>query len=85
MWIYIHLEIFKYLTTVYFFFFHYQAVGTLQQQSVQPAAPPVTLDTHPMNLVSPVPPTDPLVRKQVVQDLMAQMQGTYNFMQVWLE
>uniref|UniRef100_A0A3Q3JG30 Cell cycle associated protein 1b n=1 Tax=Monopterus albus TaxID=43700 RepID=A0A3Q3JG30_MONAL len=36
--------------------------------------------THPMNL-SPVPPTDPLVRKQVVQDLMAQMQGTYNFMQ----
>lgn len=34
-----------------------------------------------MNLASPVPPTDPLVRKQVVQDLMAQMQGTYNFMQ----
>ncbi|MEQ2175814.1 Caprin-1 [Goodea atripinnis] len=34
-----------------------------------------------MNLASPVPPTDPMVRKQVVQDLMAQMQGTYNFMQ----
>uniref|UniRef100_A0A7N6B132 Cell cycle associated protein 1b n=1 Tax=Anabas testudineus TaxID=64144 RepID=A0A7N6B132_ANATE len=44
-------------------------------------SPPVALETHPMNLASPVPPTDPLVRKQVVQDLMAQMQGTYNFMQ----
>uniref|UniRef100_A0A4W6CWB4 Cell cycle associated protein 1b n=1 Tax=Lates calcarifer TaxID=8187 RepID=A0A4W6CWB4_LATCA len=52
-----------------------------QQQPVQPAAPPVALETHPMNLASPVPPTDPMVRKQVVQDLMAQMQGTYNFMQ----
>uniref|UniRef100_A0AAQ5YQW5 Cell cycle associated protein 1b n=1 Tax=Amphiprion ocellaris TaxID=80972 RepID=A0AAQ5YQW5_AMPOC len=56
--------------------------GALQQQPpVQPAAPPVALETHPMNLTSPVPPTDPMVRKQVVQDLMAQMQGTYNFMQ----
>lgn len=53
-----------------------------QQQPVQPTAPPVALETHPMNLTSPAPPTDPLVRKQVVQDLMAQMQGTYNFMQV---
>lgn len=52
------------------------------QQPMQPAAPPVALETHPMNLASPVPPTDPMVRKQVVQDLMAQMQGTYNFMQV---
>ncbi|KAL7402986.1 hypothetical protein ABVT39_022896 [Epinephelus coioides] len=52
-----------------------------QQQPMQPAASPVALETHPMNLASPVPPTDPLVRKQVVQDLMAQMQGTYNFMQ----
>ncbi|XP_005728103.1 caprin-1b isoform X1 [Pundamilia nyererei] len=52
-----------------------------QQQPVQPAAPPVALDTHPMNLTSPAPPTDPMARKQVVQDLMAQMQGTYNFMQ----
>ncbi|XP_023133669.1 caprin-1b isoform X2 [Amphiprion ocellaris] len=59
-----------------------EAVGALQQQPpVQPAAPPVALETHPMNLTSPVPPTDPMVRKQVVQDLMAQMQGTYNFMQ----
>lgn len=60
--------------------FHSQAV--MQQQPVQPAASPVALETHPLNLASPVPPTDPMVRKQVVQDLMAQMQGTYNFMQV---
>ncbi|MEQ2193269.1 hypothetical protein XENOCAPTIV_029964 [Xenoophorus captivus] len=60
-----------------------EAVSALQQQQpVQPTAPPVALETHPMNLASPVPPTDPMVRKQVVQDLMAQMQGTYNFMQV---
>ncbi|KAI3371186.1 hypothetical protein L3Q82_023818, partial [Scortum barcoo] len=52
-----------------------------QPSPVQPAASPVTMETHPMNLASPVPPTDPMVRKQVVQDLMAQMQGTYNFMQ----
>lgn len=66
--------------------FHYQAVAALQQQQPQqqPAAPPVALDTHPMNLTSPAPPTDPMARKQVVQDLMAQMQGTYNFMQVWI-
>uniref|UniRef100_A0A3B4WUH7 Cell cycle associated protein 1b n=1 Tax=Seriola lalandi dorsalis TaxID=1841481 RepID=A0A3B4WUH7_SERLL len=56
-------------------------VAESSEQPVQPAAPPVALDTHPMNLASPVPPTDPMVRKQVVQDLMAQMQGTYNFMQ----
>ncbi|XP_034443462.1 caprin-1b isoform X1 [Hippoglossus hippoglossus] len=59
-----------------------EAVSAMQQQQpVQPAAPPVALETHPMNSTSPVPPSDPLVRKQVVQDLMAQMQGTYNFMQ----
>ncbi|XP_041853109.1 caprin-1b isoform X2 [Melanotaenia boesemani] len=58
-----------------------ETVSALQQQPVQPTAPPVALETHPMNLTSPVPPTDPLARKQVVQDLMAQMQGTYNFMQ----
>ncbi|XP_040019873.2 caprin-1b isoform X2 [Gasterosteus aculeatus] len=67
--------------------FHSQAVSAVQQQQqqqpppVQPAASPVAPETHPLNLVSPVPPTDPLVRKQVVQDLMAQMQGMYNFMQ----
>ncbi|XP_054475518.1 caprin-1b isoform X2 [Anoplopoma fimbria] len=63
-----------------------EAVSAMQQQQqqqppMQPAASPVALETHPLSLVSPVPPTDPLVRKQVVQDLMAQMQGTYNFMQ----
>uniref|UniRef100_A0AAY5ECE1 Cell cycle associated protein 1b n=1 Tax=Electrophorus electricus TaxID=8005 RepID=A0AAY5ECE1_ELEEL len=37
----------------------------------------------PLNPVLPPPSSaaDPLVRKQAVQDLMAQMQGTYNFMQ----
>lgn len=64
--------------------FHSQAVMQQQQQQqpVQPAASPVALETHPLSLASPVPLTDPMVRKQVVQDLMAQMQGTYNFMQV---
>ncbi|KAK2917693.1 caprin-1b isoform X1 [Channa argus] len=57
-----------------------EAVNAMQQP-MQSAAPPVALETHPMSLASPVPPTDPIVRKQVVQDLMAQMQGTYNFMQ----
>ncbi|XP_029010314.1 caprin-1b isoform X1 [Betta splendens] len=57
-----------------------EAVNAMQQP-VQTAVTPVALETHPMNLQSPVPPTDPMVRKQVVQDLMAQMQGTYNFMQ----
>uniref|UniRef100_A0A8C2ZBX1 Cell cycle associated protein 1b n=1 Tax=Cyclopterus lumpus TaxID=8103 RepID=A0A8C2ZBX1_CYCLU len=47
----------------------------------QPADSPVALETHSLNSVSPVPSTDPMARKQVVQDLMAQMQGTYNFMQ----
>lgn len=54
----------------------------MQQPPVQSAASPVAMETHPLNLVSPAPPSDPMVRKQVVQDLMAQMQGTYNFMQV---
>lgn len=54
-----------------------------QQQPVQPAASPVTMENHPLNMASSVPAADPMVRKQVVQDLMAQMQGTYNFMQVW--
>lgn len=49
---------------------------------VQPAASPVVLDAHPLSLAPSVPATDPMARKQVVQDLMAQMQGTYNFMQV---
>lgn len=47
--------------------------------------PPAQLATEPTVTVDhgpPNPPSDPVVRKQVVQDLMAQMQGTYNFMQV---
>ncbi|XP_034060802.1 caprin-1b isoform X2 [Gymnodraco acuticeps] len=61
-----------------------EAAAALQQQQpppMQPAVSPVAMETHPLNLASPVPPNDPLVRKQVVKDLMAQMQGTYNFMQ----
>lgn len=56
-----------------------QMVNSLQHQ------PPAQLPPEPtitVNQVAPAPATDPVVRKQVVQDLMAQMQGTYNFMQV---
>ncbi|XP_074523392.1 caprin-1a isoform X2 [Halichoeres trimaculatus] len=55
-----------------------QMVNSLQHQAPAHVAaePPVTV-----NHVVPAPVCDPLVRKQVVQDLMAQMQGTYNFMQ----
>uniref|UniRef100_A0AAQ5Z3A5 Cell cycle associated protein 1a n=2 Tax=Amphiprion ocellaris TaxID=80972 RepID=A0AAQ5Z3A5_AMPOC len=56
-----------------------QMVNSLQHQ------PPAQLAPEPIvtvNQVSPTPATpDPVVRKQAVQDLMAQMQGTYNFMQ----
>ncbi|XP_077419543.1 caprin-1-like isoform X1 [Vanacampus margaritifer] len=48
-----------------------QMVNSVQQQ------PPAQLPPEP----SASPLTDPVIRKQVVQDLMAQMQGTYNFMQ----
>lgn len=59
-----------------------ETVGPLQQQPpVQTAPPPVPLENHPLSLAPPAPQTDPMARKQVVQDLMAQMQGTYNFMQ----
>lgn len=65
----------------------FQAVGAMQppQQpppAVQPVPSPVVLDAHPLSLAPPAPTADPMARKQVVQDLMAQMQGTYNFMQV---
>ncbi|XP_023187964.1 caprin-1-like isoform X8 [Xiphophorus maculatus] len=46
--------------------------------------PPAQLASEPtmaVNQAAPSPTTDPVVRKQAVQDLMAQMQGTYNFMQ----
>lgn len=54
----------------------------MQQQPLQPAASPVSMENHPLRMVSSVPAADLMARKQVVQDLMAQMQGTYNFMQV---
>ncbi|KAM7015063.1 caprin-1a isoform 2-T2 [Tautogolabrus adspersus] len=55
-----------------------QMVNSLQHQAPSPVAaePAVTV-----NHVTPAPVCDPVVRKQVVQDLMAQMQGTYNFIQ----
>ncbi|XP_061678944.1 caprin-1b isoform X3 [Syngnathoides biaculeatus] len=58
------------------------AVMQQKQQPVQQAPPPpITMETLPLRVVAPAALTDPMVRKQVVQDLMAQMQGTYNFMQ----
>ncbi|XP_041931209.1 caprin-1-like isoform X1 [Alosa sapidissima] len=48
-----------------------------QQQPPPSEAPPTSADPTPPVSVA----ADPVVRKQVVQDLMAQMQGTYNFMQ----
>ncbi|XP_052437926.1 caprin-1b isoform X3 [Carassius gibelio] len=50
-------------------------------QPVQTAPAPVVPEPHPLTTVTPTPPSDPVVRQQVVQDLMAQMQGPYNFMQ----
>uniref|UniRef100_A0A8C1BTS8 Cell cycle associated protein 1a n=1 Tax=Cyprinus carpio carpio TaxID=630221 RepID=A0A8C1BTS8_CYPCA len=41
----------------------------------------VSSEPHTLNAVLPPPAADPVVRKQAVQDLMAQMQGTFNFMQ----
>uniref|UniRef100_A0A3Q1EIF2 Cell cycle associated protein 1a n=1 Tax=Acanthochromis polyacanthus TaxID=80966 RepID=A0A3Q1EIF2_9TELE len=55
-----------------------QMVNSLQHQPPAQLAPEPTVT---VNQVSPAPATDPVVRKQAVQDLMAQMQGTYNFMQ----
>ncbi|XP_043120916.1 caprin-1b isoform X2 [Puntigrus tetrazona] len=50
-------------------------------QPVQTAPTPVVPEPRPLTTVTQVPPSDPVVRQQVVQDLMAQMQGPYNFMQ----
>uniref|UniRef100_A0A669D5U3 Cell cycle associated protein 1a n=1 Tax=Oreochromis niloticus TaxID=8128 RepID=A0A669D5U3_ORENI len=55
-----------------------QMVNSLQHQPPAQLAPEQTIT---VNQVTPTPATDPVVRKQAVQDLMAQMQGTYNFMQ----
>ncbi|XP_011487814.1 caprin-1 isoform X2 [Oryzias latipes] len=55
-----------------------QMVNSLQHQ------PPAQLAAEPTAAVNqgpPSPASDQVVRKQAVQDLMAQMQGTYNFMQ----
>uniref|UniRef100_A0A8C7XQ00 Cell cycle associated protein 1a n=1 Tax=Oryzias sinensis TaxID=183150 RepID=A0A8C7XQ00_9TELE len=55
-----------------------QMVNSLQHQ------PPAQLSAEPTAAVNqgpPSPASDQVVRKQAVQDLMAQMQGTYNFMQ----
>ncbi|KAK2509792.1 hypothetical protein MC885_006915 [Smutsia gigantea] len=54
-----------------------EVVNSLQQQP-QAASPSVP---EPHSLTS-VAQADPLVRRQRVQDLMAQMQGPYNFIQV---
>ncbi|XP_048024198.1 caprin-1b [Megalobrama amblycephala] len=51
------------------------------QQPVQTTPSPVVPEPHPLTTVTPTPPSDPVIRQQVVQDLMAQMQGPYNFMQ----
>uniref|UniRef100_A0A673MIY4 Caprin-1-like n=1 Tax=Sinocyclocheilus rhinocerous TaxID=307959 RepID=A0A673MIY4_9TELE len=51
-------------------------------QPVQTAPTPVVPEPHPLTTI-PTPPSDPVVRQQVVQDLMAQMKGPYNFMQVF--
>ncbi|KAG5839155.1 hypothetical protein ANANG_G00201940 [Anguilla anguilla] len=61
-----------------------EMVSAIQQQQAPPtqsAPPPVAPEPHPLHSASPVAPADPVVRKQAVQDLMAQMQGPYNFMQ----
>ncbi|XP_048886799.1 caprin-1-like isoform X2 [Brienomyrus brachyistius] len=58
-------------------------VSTVQQQQlpVQAGLPAAVSEPHTPNSVTSAPPADPVVRKQAVQDLMAQMQGPYNFMQ----
>nr|XP_043871251.1 caprin-1-like isoform X1 [Solea senegalensis] len=55
-----------------------QILNSIQHQPPAQLAPEPTVTA---NHVAPAPTPDPVVRKQVVQDLMAQMQGTYNFMQ----
>lgn len=57
----------------------FEQLNSLQNPSPAQLAPEPTLT---VNQAAPSPATDPVVRKQAVQDLMAKMQGTYNFMQV---
>ncbi|XP_069755564.1 caprin-1b isoform X2 [Narcine bancroftii] len=54
-----------------------EVVNSLQQQPQQ-VQPPTVPENHALNNAAP---SDPLVRRQRVQDLMAQMQGTFNFIQ----
>ncbi|KAE8606588.1 hypothetical protein XENTR_v10010791 [Xenopus tropicalis] len=54
-----------------------EVVNSLQQAATPPVPEPLAL-----NAIAQVQP-DPIVRRQRVQDLMAQMQGPYNFMQVF--
>ncbi|KAG1944691.1 caprin-1b [Pimephales promelas] len=56
-------------------------VNNSMAQPVQTTPTPVVPELHPLPTVTPTPPSDPVIRQQVVQDLMAQMQGPYNFMQ----
>ncbi|MGH0145469.1 UNVERIFIED_CONTAM: hypothetical protein FKN15_005421 [Acipenser sinensis] len=59
-----------------------EVVCAVRQQSPVQSAPPVAAaEPHTLNPVAPTAPADPVVRKLRVQDLMAQMQGPYNFMQ----
>ncbi|KAM6960651.1 caprin-1b [Aplochiton taeniatus] len=58
-----------------------EAVGGMQPQNALIAPSPAALEPQPAARATPTPPANPVVRKQVVQDLMAQMQGPYNFMQ----
>ncbi|CAL8352020.1 unnamed protein product [Merluccius merluccius] len=55
-----------------------QMVNSIQLQPLAQLTPepPASVDHD-----TPCPTADPGIRKQVVQDLMAQMQGTFNFMQ----
>lgn len=55
-----------------------EVVNSLQQPPQQQVQPPTVPENHALNTVAP---PDPLVRRQRVQDLMAQMQGTFNFIQ----
>ncbi|CAB1322647.1 unnamed protein product, partial [Coregonus sp. 'balchen'] len=57
--------------------------SAILQQPVQSAPPPIVTEAQPLNGAAPTgtPPANSVVRKQVVQDLLSQMQGPYNFMQ----
>uniref|UniRef100_A0A8C9SUT3 Cell cycle associated protein 1 n=1 Tax=Scleropages formosus TaxID=113540 RepID=A0A8C9SUT3_SCLFO len=52
-----------------------------QQLPTQATLPTTVSEPHVLTQAAPSLPVDPIVRKQAVQDLMAQMQGPYNFMQ----